>query len=114
MLYDRKPFPSCHEADANGVTTQKGYEPWIPCEDGYDLIEKNDAEFGFTTRTCRKLIGYKEVKSYGEGIRKIPVYDQYNQQRRREPFFVEVWHEGEQKGERFWYRLKKKKKKKWF
>ena len=116
ILYNRGSFPSCQEAEGNGLTTKKGTEPWVPCADGYDTVT-DDVNLGvdsMSMRVCRKVVGYREVKSHGEGIRKIPVYDQYNQQMRPEPHYVEVWHEGAQKGERFWYKIKRKKKKGWF
>ena len=107
-----RPFPTCQEAEGTGLTTKNGVEPWEPCAGGYTpAIEEGDMEFGRSnSRVCRKLIGWKEVYSDGEGLRKIPVYDQYDQKSRPEPNYVEAWHDGEQKGERFYYKIKKKKK----
>ena len=118
MLYKRKPFPSCEMANSEGISVKQGVEPWVECKEGYESAsEQQEGEYYRQARVCRIFLGYKEVIVWedrgGKRIEKVPVYDTYLQQRRSEPFYVEVHLQGYPAGQRFYYK-KKSKKKGWF
>lgn len=121
-LYLRKPFPSCDMEESEGISIVQGVELWEACKEGYHEATKEE-EYGDggtrRVRVCRKQIEWEEVPVYEEysdgyirqvGTEMVPVYDEYTQRRRSEPYFVEVQIDGQQQGERFYYKIKKKKK----
>ncbi len=111
-LYERKPFPKCEfsKSPGNNVILEEGYEPFYPCNTGYDQVRLN-GEDSAGREVCRKLIGYNE--SYEEGqLFKTPIYDDYPVMYRSEPFWVKVTNStsaGQIVGQKFWYKKAKKK-----
>jgi hypothetical protein len=114
MLYKRKPFPECVMDDSEGIQVRQGAEPWQPCKEGYEpaIIEQEIINRFMKVRVCRKFLGYKEVIDWedrgGKRKKKVPVYDDYEQKRRPEPYYVEVLIDGKPQGQRFYYKKKKK------
>jgi hypothetical protein len=98
-----EPFPKCTEANAEGVSTKKGYEPYEPCMDGYEQARMTIAEFNRGDKTvCRKPIGFQEEIIDGRP-QKVPVYEYYDARERSKPRYVEIWMNGEPYGERYYY-----------
>lgn len=98
-----EPFPSCKEANSEGVATKKGYEPYEPCSDGYEQASMVSTEFGRReTTVCRKLTGFQEETLDGQ-TQKVPVYEYYDATPRAKARYIEVWVNGEQSGERYYY-----------
>ena len=125
-LYLGRPFPKCDMGESSGTTVQQGYEPTMSCEEAYgEGFEKatiyRDEEFGSRQETvCRKFLGYeeKQVCDDGEYVHessscktvKVSRYDTRPEKRHSEPFYVQVQTNG-QKGQKFYYQKKPKKKK---
>ncbi len=105
-------FPNCDMGSNSGVSVEQGYEKWEPCKKGYALTVFDKPCGEQTTcgkiRMCRRQTGVKKVAVYdGESIRRtgyknVPVFDQYKQKKRIEPFWVQVNNNG-QKGAKYYY-----------
>lgn len=122
-LYDRKPFPQCNQADGCGLGIKQGYERYYSCQEaygeGYQLTIIDTSEEGYFSnnffqrnKKCRKFMGYKTIRQldgndYVE--KKVPVYSDRPIKWRTKPFYVEVKNNGQNQGQRYYYKVKKKK-----
>lgn len=103
-------FPSCDMGSNSGVSVEQGYERWEPCKGGYTMVikEVNKGEATYNVRVCRKQTGLKKVAIAGDDrhggsqFKMVPVFDEYNQKRRTEPFWIQVNASG-QKGKKYYY-----------
>lgn len=106
-------FPECDMGSSSGVSVEQGYEKWEPCKEGYSMVIRDEV-YDLNTphhrrvRVCRKQTGMKKIPVAGDDIhggtrfKMVPVFDQYVQKRRREPFWIQVNNNG-QKGEKYYY-----------
>jgi hypothetical protein len=108
---------------SDGVTVNQGKETYMSCEEaygeGYNEVDISvDTDYGQSSETiCRKSLGTKKeyvCNDYTgcDWVEKA-VYSDKALKRRSEPYYVEVLLNGEQTGQKFYYK-KKSKKKGWF
>jgi hypothetical protein len=112
-------FPSCDEAQCNGVDMRKGWEWYYPCEEAYGegfetaYVSRSTREHTFRLPVCRKITGYvqRQVDCWENkagrliGCRTVmmPEYDERPMKERSKKRYIEIVTEGQTLGQRYYY-----------